>query len=101
MATTFNTAATINQTLLITDLTKSSLSTEFTTVKLLDEDDKQLFCDMITERDIDWPQTEFGMMARVSCPIGSTGYAEWTCGSNGRWESDGPDLSRCISTWSK
>lgn len=56
---------------------------------------------MITERDVDWPQTEVGIIARVPCPIGSTGYAEWICGSNGYWESDGPDLSHCVSTWSK
>ncbi|EJD73850.1 depsiphilin, partial [Loa loa] len=100
MATTFNTVA-INQTLLINDLTKSSIESEFTTMKLLDNDGKQLYCNMITKRDIDWPKTEFGMTARVPCPIGSTGYAEWICGSNGQWELDGPDLSRCISTWSK
>ncbi|VDO26570.1 unnamed protein product [Onchocerca flexuosa] len=83
-------------------ITKSSMiGTEFTTVKLSENDGKQLFCDMITERDIDWPKTEFGMTARISCPIGSTGYAEWICGSDGLWKSDGPDLSRCVSTWSK
>ncbi|VDK88116.1 unnamed protein product, partial [Onchocerca ochengi] len=70
-------------------------------MKLLENDAKQLFCDMTTERDIDWPKTEFGMTARMSCPIGSTGYAEWICGSDGLWKPDGPDLSRCVSSWSK
>ncbi|KAL3993999.1 7 transmembrane receptor (Secretin family) protein [Acanthocheilonema viteae] len=100
-ATTFNTIAATNQTLSIIDLMESSIGIEFTTIKLSDNDGKQLFCDAITERDIDWAQTEFGMIARVPCPIGSTGYAEWMCGSDGHWQSDGPDLSRCISTWSK
>uniref|UniRef100_A0A0R3S2V2 Adhesion G protein-coupled receptor L3 n=1 Tax=Elaeophora elaphi TaxID=1147741 RepID=A0A0R3S2V2_9BILA len=100
MATTLNTASTTNQTLLVADLIKSSIGNEFTTLKLLGNDGKQ-FCDTIAERDIDWPKTEFGMIARMPCPIGSTGYAEWMCGSDGLWESDGPDLSRCVSTWSK
>ncbi|CAG9536505.1 unnamed protein product [Cercopithifilaria johnstoni] len=101
MATTTNAIAATNQTLLITDLMIPTIGTELTTMKLSSNDDKPLFCGMITERDIDWPQTEFGMIARVPCPIGSTGYAEWVCRLDGNWESDGPDLSRCVSTWSK
>lgn len=69
-------------------------------MKLSGNDDKELFCDTVTERHIDWPKTEFGMTARKQCPVGSIGYAEWLCESDGQWESDGPDLSRCISAWS-
>uniref|UniRef100_A0A915PG81 Uncharacterized protein n=1 Tax=Setaria digitata TaxID=48799 RepID=A0A915PG81_9BILA len=99
-STTFTTAV-YNQTMLVTDVTRPLIITEVTKVKLLENDGKQLFCDTVTKRDIDWPKTECGMTARMSCPIGSTGYAEWICEPDGLWESDGPDLSRCVSTWSK
>ncbi|VDK85632.1 unnamed protein product [Litomosoides sigmodontis] len=104
VAATLNSVAPTNRTPVITDLMKSSIGTEITMLKPSDNNDgKQSFCDMISERDIDWPQTEVGVIARVPCPIGSTGYAEWKCGGewNGFWESDGPDLSHCVSTWSK
>ncbi|MCP9261441.1 Latrophilin-2 [Dirofilaria immitis] len=98
---TINIAAITNGTFLISDITKSAMGTAFKTMNLLENDSEQLFCDKRTERDIDWPRTEYGMISRMPCPIGSTGYAEWICGSDGLWESDGPDLSRCVSTWSK
>ncbi|VDK42153.1 unnamed protein product [Anisakis simplex] len=57
-------------------------------------------CEAISSRYIDWPKTEVGKLARMGCPIGSSGYAEWKCELDGKWNKRGADLSRCVSSWS-
>ncbi|MFH4973304.1 hypothetical protein AB6A40_000013 [Gnathostoma spinigerum] len=59
------------------------------------------YCAAKFHRDIEWPMTEAGRVARMSCPIGSDGHAEWDCDRTGNWSSGGPDLSRCISSWTQ
>ncbi|VDM47157.1 unnamed protein product [Toxocara canis] len=57
-------------------------------------------CQPVSYRDIEWPRTEAGKIARMGCPIGSDGHAEWKCEANGDWSTEGADLSRCVSSWS-
>ncbi|VDN02908.1 unnamed protein product [Thelazia callipaeda] len=83
------------------DTTKSSLPTKMTKSRALENAGDELFCAATVERDADWPRTRNGMTAHVPCPVGSTGHAEWVCDPFGRWDSEGPDLFRCVSTWSK
>uniref|UniRef100_F1KS60 Latrophilin-1 n=1 Tax=Ascaris suum TaxID=6253 RepID=F1KS60_ASCSU len=59
-----------------------------------------LHCQPVSFRDIEWPKTEADRVARMGCPIGSDGHAEWKCEANGEWNKEGADLSRCVSSWS-
>uniref|UniRef100_A0A7E4ULD6 Latrophilin Cirl n=1 Tax=Panagrellus redivivus TaxID=6233 RepID=A0A7E4ULD6_PANRE len=62
---------------------------------------KPVFCEAGPRRFVHWPKTEGGRMARVPCPSGMNGFAEWRCGKNGFWRpASGPDLSGCMSSWS-
>ena len=56
-------------------------------------------CPPQTSRDLFWNWTKTGDVAIKVCPQGSTGFARWACGSDGRWSSDFPNLSECQSSW--
>ncbi|KAE9549181.1 hypothetical protein FO519_007606 [Halicephalobus sp. NKZ332] len=59
-------------------------------------------CKKVFERHLEWPETEVGKLARVNCPAGTTGSAEWFCSESGEWTPrTGADLSRCVSDWSE
>lgn len=58
-------------------------------------------CPSIKNRDFNWPWTESNSIARMPCPNGAKGHAEWLCDKNGQWNKNGVDMSRCESFWSK
>uniref|UniRef100_A0AC34Q1N3 Latrophilin Cirl n=1 Tax=Panagrolaimus sp. JU765 TaxID=591449 RepID=A0AC34Q1N3_9BILA len=62
-------------------------------------DDKAVkFCPSVHERELNWPKTKGGRWARISCPLGTFGDAEWFCSDSGEWSpKTGADLSRCVS----
>lgn len=61
-----------------------------------------MLCKSQNARQIQWPQTRRGHLARLDCPYGSRGMAEWMCSMSGEWLPFGaPDLSRCVSDWSR
>uniref|UniRef100_A0A914ZR53 Uncharacterized protein n=1 Tax=Parascaris univalens TaxID=6257 RepID=A0A914ZR53_PARUN len=72
------------------------------TIQSVYEDSKRgvLHCQPVSFRDIEWPKTEADRVAKMGCPIGSDGHAEWKCEANGEWSKEGADLSRCVSSWS-
>ncbi|KAK3533163.1 hypothetical protein QTP70_012415 [Hemibagrus guttatus] len=58
------------------------------------------FCDSVERRDIQWPQTQRGMLVERPCPTGTRGTASYLCVlSTGAWHPKGPDLSNCTSHW--
>ena len=59
-------------------------------------------CKKTFQRHLEWPETELGKMARVKCPAGMKGHAEWNCSEFGEWTpKTGADLSRCVSDWTE
>ncbi|XP_048450988.1 adhesion G protein-coupled receptor L3 isoform X3 [Rhincodon typus] len=57
-------------------------------------------CEATDKRDISWPKTQPGEMAKRPCPLGTIGIATYTCLSpEGLWDPLGPDLSNCSSPW--
>ncbi|XP_048383029.1 adhesion G protein-coupled receptor L3 isoform X6 [Stegostoma tigrinum] len=57
-------------------------------------------CEATDKRDISWPKTPPGEMAKRPCPLGTIGIATYTCLSpEGLWDPLGPDLSNCSSPW--
>ncbi|XP_067886580.1 adhesion G protein-coupled receptor L3 isoform X2 [Heterodontus francisci] len=57
-------------------------------------------CEATENRDISWPRTQPGEMAKRPCPLGTIGVATYTCMSpEGFWDLLGPDLSNCSSPW--
>ncbi|XP_078070273.1 adhesion G protein-coupled receptor L3-like isoform X2 [Mustelus asterias] len=57
-------------------------------------------CEATDKRDIPWPRTQPGEVARRPCPLGTIGVATYTCLSpEGLWDPLGPDLSNCSSPW--
>uniref|UniRef100_A0A915D0W3 SUEL-type lectin domain-containing protein n=1 Tax=Ditylenchus dipsaci TaxID=166011 RepID=A0A915D0W3_9BILA len=61
------------------------------------------YCSSQSSRHILWPSNiRLGHLARLACPAGSRGQAEWMCSLSGQWHpSSGPDLSKCVSDWSR
>ncbi|XP_028855531.1 adhesion G protein-coupled receptor L2 isoform X5 [Denticeps clupeoides] len=58
------------------------------------------FCESAEKRDIEWPQTQRGMLVERPCPKGTRGTASYLCLlSTGAWNPKGPDLSNCTSHW--
>ncbi|XP_041041604.1 adhesion G protein-coupled receptor L3 isoform X2 [Carcharodon carcharias] len=59
-------------------------------------------CEATDKRDIPWPRTQPGEVAKRPCPLGTIGLATYTCLSpEGLWDPLGPDLSNCSSPWIK
>lgn len=61
-------------------------------------------CEATVVRGINWPETFVGKSAKQPCPNTDhtrSAYAEWNCGYDGNWVGENPDLSRCVSQWSK
>ncbi|XP_038660304.1 adhesion G protein-coupled receptor L3 isoform X8 [Scyliorhinus canicula] len=57
-------------------------------------------CEATDKRDIPWPRTQPGEVARRPCPLGTIGVATYTCLSpEGLWDPLGPDLRNCSSPW--
>ncbi|XP_043573901.1 adhesion G protein-coupled receptor L3 isoform X15 [Chiloscyllium plagiosum] len=57
-------------------------------------------CEATDKRDISWPKTPPGEMAKRQCPLGTIGIATYSCLSpEGLWDPLGPDLSNCSSPW--
>jgi len=56
-------------------------------------------CSPRSERNLFWNWTRAGADAIQLCPQGSSGFARWTCDSNGEWESSSPNLGDCQSLW--
>uniref|UniRef100_UPI00398F4698 adhesion G protein-coupled receptor L3-like n=1 Tax=Pristiophorus japonicus TaxID=55135 RepID=UPI00398F4698 len=57
-------------------------------------------CEAMDKRDISWPRTQPGEMAKMPCPLGTIGVAIYICMSpDGFWDPLGPDLSNCSSPW--
>ena len=56
-------------------------------------------CPPLSSRGLFWNWTRAGEVAIKVCPQGSSGFARWACGSDGRWTSDFPNLSECQSNW--
>uniref|UniRef100_A0A4W3J3L4 Adhesion G protein-coupled receptor L3 n=1 Tax=Callorhinchus milii TaxID=7868 RepID=A0A4W3J3L4_CALMI len=57
-------------------------------------------CEATETRDILWPKTQPGEVAKQPCPKGTIGVATYAClSSNGFWDPQGPDLSNCTSPW--
>ncbi|XP_078426636.1 adhesion G protein-coupled receptor L3-like isoform X2 [Cetorhinus maximus] len=57
-------------------------------------------CEATDKRDIPWPRTQPGEVAKRPCPLGTIGLATYTCLSpEGLWDPLGPDLSNCSSPW--
>lgn len=56
-------------------------------------------CRPKTARNLFWNWTRHGEDAIQVCPQGSTGFARWTCGSDGIWTSASPNLGECQSQW--
>ncbi|XP_039268924.2 adhesion G protein-coupled receptor L3-like isoform X1 [Styela clava] len=61
------------------------------------------FCFPITRGNINWPKTNIGHTAIMSCSDGSGEFATWKCVREpsmreAAWHVAGPDLSKCI-TW--
>ena len=51
-------------------------------------------------RTLRWPRTQAGDTAVISCPLGTTGRATWSCAEEGgHWDTERPDLSGCQSLW--
>lgn len=56
-------------------------------------------CPPQTVRNLFWNWTESGQEAIQVCPPGSSGFARWSCSSEGVWSSETPNLSECQSLW--
>ena len=56
-------------------------------------------CPPQTMRNLFWNWTENGQDAIQMCPPGASGFARWTCGTNGQWLSETPNLGECQSMW--
>ena len=56
-------------------------------------------CQPKTMRNLFWNWTQIGEDAIQVCPQGSSGFARWTCGIDGLWSSQIPNLGECQSQW--
>ena len=56
-------------------------------------------CPPQTSRNLFWNWTQSGQEAIQVCPPGSNGFARWTCGDDGEWTTELPNLSECQSLW--
>ena len=71
------------------------------------EDDQELqileeivdHCPPKNSRGLFWNWTKMGEDAIQVCPQGSSGFARWTCGLDGMWSSERPNLGECRSLW--
>merc|ERR1719225_1373398 len=50
-------------------------------------------------RGLFWNWTKMGEDAIQVCPQGSSGFARWSCGLDGLWSSQRPNLGECQSLW--
>ncbi|XP_034020801.1 adhesion G protein-coupled receptor L3-like isoform X4 [Thalassophryne amazonica] len=58
------------------------------------------YCSPFMRLDISWPRTKQGQVAKMPCPLGTTGIALYMCvGPEGYWDPQGPDFSNCTSPW--
>jgi len=56
-------------------------------------------CQPKTMRNLFWNWTRIGEDAIQVCPQGSSGFARWSCGPDGLWSSQIPNLGECQSQW--
>ena len=56
-------------------------------------------CQPKTMRNLFWNWTRIGEDAIQVCPQGSSGFARWSCGLDGVWSSQIPNLGECQSQW--
>merc|ERR1712209_394850 len=71
------------------------------------EDDQELqileeivdHCPPKNSRGLYWNWTKMGEDAIQVCPQGSSGFARWSCGLDGMWSSERPNLGECQSLW--
>ena len=56
-------------------------------------------CQPKTMRNLFWNWTRIGEDAIQVCPQGSSGFARWSCGIDGLWSSQIPNLGECQSQW--
>nr|XP_057921861.1 adhesion G protein-coupled receptor L3-like isoform X3 [Doryrhamphus excisus] len=58
------------------------------------------YCSPLVMMDVSWPKTRQGMVAKMSCPSGTTGVVSYSCmGPEGYWDPQGPDFTNCTSLW--
>ncbi|XP_043916853.1 adhesion G protein-coupled receptor L3 isoform X3 [Protopterus annectens] len=58
------------------------------------------FCEAAESRDILWPKTRQGQLAKQPCPQKTIGVATYMClAPDALWDPQGPDLSNCTSLW--